>query len=238
MKKFCLLMVVIVSSMLSFAQDIIITCDAKRIESKIQEVSLTEVRYQTWDNLDGPVFVLPTSEISVITFQNGTIQVFDNAKSSTNNNQSINSSELISGTISRFGNMYSLRQNGRETQMDRDAYLYFVNQHCPAAYNEYIKGNNMRMAGWGMLGAGLPVCLAVGVPMLLCCWTYGGVVTGAVFIAVGGAATLASVPLLCVGYSKCNNSHNIYNIKSSQHTQTLSLNGQISQDGIGLALRF
>lgn len=231
-------MVVLVSSMLSFAQDIIITRDAKRIESKIQEVSLTEVRYQTWNNLDGPVFVLPTSEISVITFQNGTVKVFDSAKSSADNNQGINSSELSFGTISRFGNMYSLRQNGRETQMDRDAYLYFVNQHCPAAYNEYIKGNNMRMAGWGMLGAGLPVCLAVGVPMLLCCWTYGGVVTGAVFIAVGGAATLASVPLLCVGYSKCNNSHNVYNIKSSQHTQTLSLNGQISQDGIGLALRF
>lgn len=75
-------MVVLVLSMLGFAQDIIITRDAKRIESKIQEVSLTEVRYQTWDNLDGPVFVLPTSEISVITFQNGTVKVFDSAKSS------------------------------------------------------------------------------------------------------------------------------------------------------------
>ena len=102
--------------MLSFAQDIIITRDAKRIESKIQEVSLTEVRYQTWNNLDGPVFVLPTSEISVITFQNGTVKVFDSAKSSADNNQGINSSELSFGTISRFGNMYSLRQNGRETQ--------------------------------------------------------------------------------------------------------------------------
>lgn len=108
-------MVVLVSSMLSFAQDIIITHDAKRIESKIQEVSLTEVRYQTWNNLDGPVFVLPTSEISVITFQNGTVKVFDSAKSSADNNQGINSSELSFGTISRFGNMYSLRQNGRET---------------------------------------------------------------------------------------------------------------------------
>jgi len=85
MKKFCLSMVVLVSSMLSFAQDIIITRDAKRIECKIQEVSLAEVRYQIWDNLDGPVFVLPTSEISVITFQNGTVKVFDSAKSSTVN---------------------------------------------------------------------------------------------------------------------------------------------------------
>ena len=54
-------------SLASYAQDIIVTTDARKIEAKITEVSKSEIRYKETDNPDGPTFVLGVEDISTIT---------------------------------------------------------------------------------------------------------------------------------------------------------------------------
>lgn len=60
-----------------FAQDIIITTDAQKIEAKILEVSKTEIKYKEKSNLDGPTFILETKEISSIIYSNGQVKVYN-----------------------------------------------------------------------------------------------------------------------------------------------------------------
>lgn len=60
----------------TFAQDIIVTKDAKQIKAKITEVSKSEIRYKDFDNLNGPVFVLPIEDINSIIYSNGKVSLF------------------------------------------------------------------------------------------------------------------------------------------------------------------
>lgn len=260
MKRWNLFVFCVVLSVSAFAQDIIITRDAKRIESKIQEVSPTEVRYKESDNLDGPVFVLPTRDITAITFQNGSVKVFDNVTPQRTQN-SVTEEKKID-YIARVGNdEYILEQNGMKTQMDKEAYLRFIHSACPDAYDEYRKGTRMMGSGWGLLAGGVVTTLCLGMPLSLCCvdYSYDYVydvdsrtnryvyyshynedmfVAGIAVMTIGSAAMTASVPLLCVGYHKMHNSHEVYNEQCAKRDGNISLNAQVSADGIGLALRF
>lgn len=60
-----------------YAQDIIVTTDAQKIEAKITEVSKSEIRYKESDNLDGPTFVLGTEDISTIIYANGKVVLYN-----------------------------------------------------------------------------------------------------------------------------------------------------------------
>ena len=69
MKKIVALFVLaFMATTLLFAQDVIVTNDAKKIEAKILEVSKSEIKYKELDNLDGPTFILETSKINSIIF--------------------------------------------------------------------------------------------------------------------------------------------------------------------------
>lgn len=76
MKRTLILSFAILASILSFAQDIIVTTDAKKIEAKILEVSKNEIKYKEQDNLDGPTFILSTEEISSIIYSNGKVVLY------------------------------------------------------------------------------------------------------------------------------------------------------------------
>ena len=76
MKRTLILSFAVLTTILSFAQDIIVTTDAKKIEAKILEVSKTEIKYKELDNLNGPTFVLGTDEISSIIYSNGKVVLY------------------------------------------------------------------------------------------------------------------------------------------------------------------
>ena len=59
------------------AQDVIITKASQKIEAKILEVSTSEVKYKKQNNLEGPVFVMATTEINSVIYANGEVQLFD-----------------------------------------------------------------------------------------------------------------------------------------------------------------
>lgn len=77
MKKLILIACALVASITLFAQDIIVTKEAKKIEAKILEVSKTEIKYKELDNLDGPTFILGTEDINSIIYSNGKVALFN-----------------------------------------------------------------------------------------------------------------------------------------------------------------
>ena len=58
------------------AKDLIVTTDKESIDAKIIEVSDEEVKYKKLNNLNGPTFVLKTSKIYTVVYENGDVQVF------------------------------------------------------------------------------------------------------------------------------------------------------------------
>ena len=72
---FCIAM--LMTSVIIFAQDIIVTTDAQKIEAKILEVSKSEIKYKEKDNIEGPTFVLDTDEINSIIYSNGKVVLYN-----------------------------------------------------------------------------------------------------------------------------------------------------------------
>lgn len=63
-------------SLATFAQDLIVTRDNKLIEANITEVSNDAVRYKKANSTDGPVFVIPVSDITSVVYRDGEVQSF------------------------------------------------------------------------------------------------------------------------------------------------------------------
>lgn len=61
----------------AYAQDIIVTNEAQKIEAKIIEVSKTAIKYLEQDNLNGPTFVIETKDLNSIIYSNGKIVLYN-----------------------------------------------------------------------------------------------------------------------------------------------------------------
>ena len=59
------------------AQDLITKKDGTDITAKILEVSPNAIKYKDWSNLDGPTFILRTSDVLIVRYENGQNQLFD-----------------------------------------------------------------------------------------------------------------------------------------------------------------
>lgn len=76
MKKILLVVCAIMATATLFAQDIIVTKDAKKIDAKILEVSKTEIKYKEFNYQDGPTFVLGVEDINSIIYANGNVVIY------------------------------------------------------------------------------------------------------------------------------------------------------------------
>lgn len=63
----------------SFAQDTIILKSKKRIEGKVVEVGTSEITYKKAENLSGPNYRVPKSDVFLIIYENGTEDSFEDA---------------------------------------------------------------------------------------------------------------------------------------------------------------
>jgi len=75
-----LFLTIIFSNNFCFSQDIITKKTSESIQSKILEVTTTEIKYKKFDNPNGPIFTLPKSEVSMILYENGTKDFFNEEK--------------------------------------------------------------------------------------------------------------------------------------------------------------
>jgi hypothetical protein len=77
--KLCFRLLAIVAVMfmpaLLLAQDVIYRTDGGKIEAKVLEVGINEIKYRIFSNPDGPVYTVSKSKVVLITYQNGTHDV-------------------------------------------------------------------------------------------------------------------------------------------------------------------
>ena len=62
------------------AQDLITQKDGTDIQAKILEVTINEVKYKRFSNLEGPTFTIPKSDILIIHYENGESEVFEESR--------------------------------------------------------------------------------------------------------------------------------------------------------------
>lgn len=75
---FALLMTAVTTTL--FAQDKIQKKDGTSLIVKLKEVSTTEIKFLKFDNLEGPIYILPLSDIDFIKYENGKIESYTNLK--------------------------------------------------------------------------------------------------------------------------------------------------------------
>ncbi len=72
-----LVILLIIVSYTSFAQDIIYMRSGKKIEADVTEVSKMEIKYKEYNYLDGPVHIINPATVYMIRYQNGSEEFFD-----------------------------------------------------------------------------------------------------------------------------------------------------------------
>ena len=127
------------------------------------------------------------------------------------------------------------------SQMDEKQFVQFLYRNNTKIYADYVKSKRLISAGWWTMGAGVVSMLGLGLTALV----FGEEGVGISFISIGTAATVASIPILGVGYKKkknvaysLNNDLYVANNHSATNKPVVNLSVQSSQNGIGLALNF
>ena len=133
-KRFLLMLCIIAINLSCFAQDIIVTKDAKRMNAKVTEVNMDNVRYKNYNNLDGPVYTLLKSDIASIVYQNGQEETF--SSESTTPRQT--ASEPNRTQIVSLGNV-----------------LKDMQTFSPALYLQYKSGKKLETTAWILSGMGV-----------------------------------------------------------------------------------
>ena len=234
MKKLFLLVFCVMCStisMLSAEFDVIIKTNSEKIEALIQEVSDTEVRYRKANNPNGPMFVIKTSDISSILYANGDVQAIAHETLNTE------FQNIQKGHMLRVGNTYSI--DGKI--LDSYQIKPFLSKNCIEAFDYYNKWDVTEKTGWSFLAIGPVLCLPVGLTMFAFGYRPGLGISGVVFMAVGAAMTVVSVPLIACGNVNKKQVNEVYNTYCSNKYNAfnnIELKLNASQNGLGLALCF
>ena len=264
MKKILTLMVALLTAFNLFAQDIIVTRDARRIEAKILEVSSSEVKYKEVGNLDGPTFVLTSAEINTIIYSNGTVKVYDQPAQQTVQQPVTNTGYTTLNTIPVAAGLPITKEDDDiyvmgDLRMSEDDYLKFVKLNCKEAYDYYESGVSLQAAGWRLAGAGAGLFAGGLIWHMVGLFTFGPygssralydyglyrgfTIAGEVLMGVGLFGLIpGSVPCFVIGTVRKNNSHEVYNEKcaATQQAKNTPVTFGITSgaNGIGVALNF
>ena len=98
MKKITCFLVFTIALLFStngFSQDVIYLKSGEKIEAKILEVELEQLKYKKSSNLEGPTYSIAKSEVHMILYENGESEIFKTEKVS---NAAVNNPKIITKT--------------------------------------------------------------------------------------------------------------------------------------------
>lgn len=81
--KFSFLLFLFFSNYLLTAQDIISLKNGEKINGKVLEIGLKEIKYKAYNNLDGPIITIKKSSVIEIKYENGTFNIINKPKKDT-----------------------------------------------------------------------------------------------------------------------------------------------------------
>ncbi|MBC5994121.1 hypothetical protein [Pontibacter cellulosilyticus] len=77
MKKLLFTLLALVPYLALQAQDVLLKRSGEEIQVKVQEITLNEVKYKRFDNLEGPIISIAKRDVFMIKYENGTKEVFN-----------------------------------------------------------------------------------------------------------------------------------------------------------------
>ncbi|MDR0796751.1 MAG: hypothetical protein LBE79_12015 [Tannerella sp.] len=218
-RQFLLSVCFIAFACASFSQDLIVTKDSKKIEAKVTEINVDNVKYKVFTNQDGPVYTLPKSSIQTIVFQNGQVETFEDQTTSTSatrtpsnfagaqptpatqptqpRSQTTTSPAAPAQQRTQVGYSGARRLSTAET-------LAEMQINYPALFSQYNAGRRMKSAGWTLTGLGIGALVlgtAVGVAGQEN-YDVEQEEAGAIIAATGVILVATGIPILAVGAGK------------------------------------
>ena len=99
-----LLLLMALSTNLSFAQDLITKKSGEDVKAKVIEVTTTEIRYKKAENINGPLFTILKGEVFSIKYENGTKDIFTDVQSTSEKNISLENDMDLKGREDAINN--------------------------------------------------------------------------------------------------------------------------------------
>ena len=96
----------------SYSQDTITKKDGTDIQTKVLEVTTTEVKYRKFDNQTGPIFTVSKSDLMMIRYENGTKDIFNQSSKSTDNTATSETEDLCAQGKQDAAKNYTGRNSG------------------------------------------------------------------------------------------------------------------------------
>lgn len=200
MKKLVLFLALAIFGVtMCFAQDVITKQNGDDIQAKVIEIGSTEVKYKKFDNQDGPIYSIPTSEILMIRYENGSNEVFNTAKAPATTSTTAYPAAVAYPThVTPQGIKPNMAYKEYKDLYQPSMYIkHYTDQYNPAVMGvcswlipglgQMISGEVGR--GFGYLGGtiGCGIVAGVGLSMV---GSYGSPVGAAMYI-IGGLGILA-----------------------------------------------
>jgi hypothetical protein len=251
MKKLLLCIVILACGLTVAAQDIIVTKEAKRIDAKVLEVNVDNVRYRETDNLDGPVYTILKIDIASIIYASGKVETFADA----NPPQPVYVDQQPVYANPQDAPMTAKQFNDMDDD-EIDAYLF--KNVGGDIYNTFHSGMKLASTGKKLFIPGI-VLSSVGLFSTIMGaafmyddyyysysyfneTAYGFYWAGICMMGVGEGLIIASIPVRAVGGGKKRAAKNdyvkqyIYGQEGASYTPTLDLN--YTGNGLGVVFKF
>lgn len=171
MKKFLLLLVLIVSALGAAAQDVIVKKDGSTVLCRVLEVNGSDIVYKRWSDLNGPNYVMDRTNVTAINYQDG--------RQDKMNEQTVNAYAP------------GIQQTG--TQQYNDNALLMMDRAMKGGKYEPAKAKKLRLIGWtvgGVLVVGGGILMGVGYSWGIVAGDDGiPLFWGGAILAAGGIAT-------------------------------------------------
>jgi hypothetical protein len=227
---------VLIASISTYAQDVIVTKNAEKISAQVTEIDVDVVRYKKFDNQEGPTYTVKKTEIATIIYQNGQVEVFEQQQQQ---QQQPYTKPQTSENINNNPDYVYFKS------LNDDAMSAFLQNNDQECYQTFRTGEKFKITGKALLIPGIILTAGgFGAAIVgLCYWAENGYhwawVTywvGVSALAVGQSCIIASIPLMAVGGGMKAKAKNMYVDKYYKGKTSLNLN--VLPNGIGFALKF
>jgi len=253
-RQLFLSMCLMVFTFACFAQDVIVTRDSKKIEARVTEISVDMVKYRMFDNLDGPVYSLPKSNIVSIVFQNGLVETFDQATPTTTTpatnaqatttpttNAPTTTAARPQTTAVATSTQRSSAYTTAPRRLTTAETLSEMQFNYPRLYSQWRAGQRMKGVGWGLTGVGIG-SMVLGIAIGVSGEENGDddqSEAGAVITAAGICLTTAGITVLAIGAGKRRRAIRAFNNQYySMEQVTPQFQLKVAPNSVGLAYVF
>ena len=210
----------------SYAQDVITLTTGNTISALVQEVGNTEVKYKRFDNPNGPNYTLNISDIYIISYANGTKDVFSDIPTATQQNKI------------DYESFVAMKKS--ETKL-----VNYLKANDTAIYTQFKRGTSLGRTA-GFLGFSGFMVTAAGAFLIIDAINHqnnyyqdefnGYAIGGAVCAIVGPALLITCIPINATGRGLKRRAINNYVNKYYPNRASFDINYYGS--GIGLAYKF